>query len=147
MVLAGVPRWLTDKAKERAKEAVLKGINQEGLAAATEKALKYLSGYRISAARVLAALGKSQLQWTSEDIATLRGMASQLKDGQATAEQLFPTSEAMVEDRPKEETEEKRVRLAKPAVAKSLPSSPSPPPSRHAGATGGHPIGLPGETD
>ena len=126
--LAGVPRWLTDKAKERAKEAVLKGISQEGLAAATEKALKFWAGYGISEDRVIALMGKPKHQWTSEDIATLRGMASQFKDGQATAEQLFPPVEANVEERPKEETNEKRERLAKTSVVKSAPSSPPPPP-------------------
>jgi len=90
VVLAGVPRWLTEQAKERAKESVLKGISKEGLAAATDKALKFLAGYGISEARVTQALGKPKQEWTSEDIAHLRGMASQLKDGQATALQLFP---------------------------------------------------------
>ena len=90
VVLAGVPRWLTEQAKERAKESVLKGISKEGLAKATDKALKFLAGYGISEERVRAALGKPQQEWTSEDIAILRGMASQLKDGQATAGQLFP---------------------------------------------------------
>jgi hypothetical protein len=90
VVLAGVPRWLTDQAKERAKDAVLKGISQEGLAPATEKALKFLAGYGISEARVSAVLGKPKQDWVSEDIASLRGLASQLKDGQATAAQLFP---------------------------------------------------------
>ena len=93
VVLAGVPRWLTDQAKERAKDAVLKGINQEGLAVATEKALKFLAGYGISEARVSAVLGKPKQAWISEDIASLRGLASQLKDGQATAAQLFPPLE------------------------------------------------------
>ena len=130
VVLAGVPRWLTDQAKERAKEAVLKGISKEGLAVATEKALKFLEGYGISEARVIAVLGKPKHEWASEDIVSLRGMASQLKDGQATAEQLFPPVEAKVENRAKEETKEKekRSRLAKPALAKALPTSPAPPP-------------------
>jgi hypothetical protein len=81
MVLAGVPRWLTDQAKERTKETVLNGISKEGLAAATEKALKFLAGYGITEVRVVGALGKPKQEWASEDIATLRGMASQLKDG------------------------------------------------------------------
>jgi hypothetical protein len=90
VVLAGVPRWLTDQAKERAKDAVLKGISKEGLAVATEKALKFLAGYGISEARVIGVLGKPRQEWASEDIASLRGLASQLRDGQATAAQLFP---------------------------------------------------------
>ncbi|MGC2434821.1 MAG: PD-(D/E)XK nuclease family protein [Desulfobaccales bacterium] len=90
VVLAGVPLWLTDQAKERAKDTVLKGISKEGLAAATDKALKFLSGYGITEERVLALWGKPKNEWTSEDIATLRGLASQLRDGQATPEQIFP---------------------------------------------------------
>jgi hypothetical protein len=117
VVLAGVPRWLTDQAKERAKDAVLKGISKEGLAVATDKALKFLAGYAITEARVLAVLGKPKHEWASEDIASLRGMASQLKDGQATAEHLFPPYEAQEERpktaTPKEETKGKRARAPK----------------------------------
>jgi len=128
VVLAGVPRWLTDKAKERAKDAVLKGISKEGLAVATDKALKFLAGYGISEERVLAVLDKPKHEWASEDIAALRGMASQLKDGQATPEQLFPATEAK-EERPKaatpqEATKVKRGRAPK-AEAPVTPSSPA----------------------
>ncbi len=129
VVLAGVPRWLTDQAKERAKEAVIKGISKEGLAVATEKALKFLAGYGISEDRVIGVLGKPKHAWASEDIASLRGMASQLKDGQTTAEQLFPGSEATAE-RPKtatakEETKGKRGRSpkAEPPLTPSTPAS------------------------
>jgi hypothetical protein len=118
VVLAGVPRWLTDQAKERAKEAVLKGISKEGLAAATEKALKFLAGYGITEARVIAVLRKSKNEWASEDIAALRGMASQLKDGQATAEQLFPLM-AAPEEQPQEEPKGKRGRAVKAAGPKT----------------------------
>jgi hypothetical protein len=120
VVLAGVPRWLTDQAKERAKEAVLKGISKEGLAAATEKALKFLAGYGITEERVLAVLGKSKNEWASEDIAALRGMASQLKDGQATAEQLFPLL-AAPEEQPQEEPKGKRGRPVKAVGPKTSP--------------------------
>jgi hypothetical protein len=126
VVLAGIPRWLTDQAKERAKEAVLKGISKEGLAAATEKALKFLAGYDIGEDQVIAALGKPKNEWTSESIASLRGMASQLKDGQATAERLFPPIGGQVE-KPKEESKTKRGHTAQSEESKSLPLSPSPP--------------------
>ena len=65
----------------------------------------------------------------SEDIAALRGMASQLKDGQATAEQLFPAIAAKEERpqaaTPKEETKVKRGRAPK----EEAPVPPSPPAS------------------
>jgi hypothetical protein len=123
VVLAGVPRWLTDQAKERAKDAVLKGISKEGLAVATDKALKFLAGYAISEERVLAVLGKPKHEWASEDIASLRGMASQLRDGQATAEQLFPLVESKPEPVP-EASKGKRGRAGK-AEAKVSPSPPA----------------------
>jgi hypothetical protein len=129
VVLAGVPRWLTDQAKERAKDAVLKGISKEGLAVATDKALKFLSGYGISEERVIAILGKPKHEWASEDIASLRGMASQLRDGQVTAEQLFPTIETEEERpkaaTPKEETKGRRSRAPKAEA----PATPAPPTS------------------
>jgi hypothetical protein len=129
VVLAGVPRWLTDQAKERAKEAVLKGISKEGLAAATEKALKFLAGYGITEDRVLAVLGKPKHEWASEDIAALRGMASQLKDGQATAEHLFPATAAK-EERPKAATPEQETKAKRGRAPKAeAPVTHSPPAS------------------
>lgn len=122
VVLAGVPRWLTDQAKERAKEAVLQGISKEGLATATEKALKFLAGYGINEDRVIALLEKPKQEWASEDIATLRGMASQLKDGQATAEHLFPALEPQAPEKPKADSRGKRARPAKAEEVK-LPRS------------------------
>jgi hypothetical protein len=128
VVLAGVPRWLTDQAKERAKDAVLKGISKEGLAVATDKALKFLAGYGISEERVIAVLAKPKHAWASEDIASLRGMASQLKDGQTTAEQLFPalaaTEAQPTAAPPKEETKGKRGRAPK-VEAPVPPTSPA----------------------
>ena len=77
---------------------------------------------------VIAVLGKPKHEWASEDIAILRGMVSQLRDGQATAEQLFPATEAKEERpktaTPKEEPNTKRPRASK-AEAPVPPSSPA----------------------
>jgi hypothetical protein len=124
VVLAGVPRWLTEQAKERAKEAVLKGISKDGLAGATDKALKFLAGYGISEDRVIDFLGKPKQEWTSEDIASLRGLASQLKDGQATARQLFPEETAPSEPPPQARPRKK----GRPAKG-TKPETPAPPAS------------------
>ena len=91
---------------------------------ATEKALKFLAGYGISEARVMAVLGKPRQEWASEDIASLRGLASQLKDGQATAAQLFPEVAAAPEPPPKD-GKGKRSRPAKGLK----PGAPAPPAS------------------
>jgi hypothetical protein len=79
--------------------------------------LKFLAGYAISEERVIAVLGKPKHEWASEDIASLRGMASQLRDGQVSAEHLFPAPEATAERpqaaSPKAETKGKRPRTPK----------------------------------
>ena len=66
---------------------------------------------------MIAGLGKPKHEWGSEDIASLRGMASQLRDGQVTAEPWFPATEAKEErpktTAPKEETKPKRARAPK----------------------------------
>ncbi len=144
VVLAGVPRWLTELAKERAKESVLKGISKEGLAAATDKALKFLAGYGISQERVRAALGKPQQEWTSEDIASLRGMASQLKDGQATSAQLFP-EEAKSPEPPPPDKKERKGRAAK--KKSETPAAPASllPPQPHIGPDRSHSPRVPGQ--
>jgi hypothetical protein len=90
VVTAGVPRWLLQQAIDRAKEAVLNGITKEGIAHATEGALKFLAGYGVVPEQVEQVLDKKVDKWDAEDLATLRGMASQLKDGQTTAAQMFP---------------------------------------------------------
>jgi hypothetical protein len=110
-------------------KAVLKSISKEGLAVATNKALKFLAGYAISEERVIAVLGKPKHEWASEDIASLRGMASQLRDGQVTAEHLFPAIEAKEErpktTTPKEETKPKRARASKVEAPLNTTSSAS----------------------
>lgn len=109
VVAAGVPRWLISQAIDKAKEAVLASINKEGIVAAGARALNFLAGYGITQERVEAVLAvepatsKPVADWTPEDIATLRGMASQLKDGQASPGKLFPVIEARPFDKPAEE--------------------------------------------
>jgi hypothetical protein len=108
---------------------VLKGISKEGLAVATDKALKFLAGYAISEARVIAVLGKPKHEWASEDIASLRGLASQLRDGQATAEQLFPAP-AATEERPKAAPPKEEPKGKRPRTPKAeAPTPPAPPTS------------------
>jgi hypothetical protein len=109
VITMGVPRWLLQQAIDKAKEAVLKGITHEGVAHATEGALKFLAGYGVVPEQVEQVLDKKVDKWDAEDLATLRGMASQLKDGQITAAQMFP-SVAKLEPsgkKPPEPTKEK----------------------------------------
>ncbi len=82
-------------------------------------------GYGITERRVIGVLGKPKNEWASEDIAALRGMASQLKDGQAAPEQLFPATEAPAEKPgakpPEPATKARRGRVPKTEAAASTP--------------------------
>lgn len=122
VVCAGVPRWLLEQAMALAKEAVTKKITPEKLAEASEKAVKFFAGYGVQEEQIVAVLGVPRVQWGSKEIVTLRGMVSQLKDGQASSEQLFPPVEPHPEP-PREEGKGKRSRPAKAAG----PASSSPP--------------------
>jgi len=93
VVAAGVPRWLLDRAMEVAKNAVAEKITPEKLVEASDKAVKFFAGYGIDEARIVAALGVPHAQWATKEILALRGMVSQLKDGQVSAENLFPPVE------------------------------------------------------
>lgn len=93
VIAAGVPRWLLDQAKERAKKAVLDKITPEKLAAAREQSLKVFAKFGIDEARIVAVLGVPVSQWSSEEIMTLKGILNQIKDGQVLADQVFPAIE------------------------------------------------------
>jgi hypothetical protein len=78
---------------------------------------------------VIAVLGKPKHEWASEDIASLRGMASQLRDGQATPEHLFPPIAAK-EERPKEATPKEETKVKRGRAPKAeAPVTAAPPTS------------------
>jgi hypothetical protein len=96
-VLAGVPKWLVDQAKEIAKESVLKGITPEKIAAAREQSIKVFGARGVTEARLVAALRVPVTQWGPGEIVALKGMLNQIKDGQASADELFPVIEEKTE--------------------------------------------------
>jgi len=124
VVCAGVPRWLLDQAMGVAKDAVTKKITPEKLAEASDKAVKFFAGYGVKEEQIVAVLGVPRVQWGSKEIVTLRGMVSQLKDGQASSEQLFPAVETKKEP-PPEASKAKRARASKAEG----PQTPTAPPS------------------
>lgn len=110
-VLAGVPKWLVDQAKVIAMDAVLKGITPEKIAEARATILKTMKELGVDEARMVATIGAPVAQWAPEEIISLKGMRTQIRDGQATAEELFP----MIEEKA-------------PAADKKAPTKPKTPP-------------------
>jgi hypothetical protein len=106
VVVSGVPRWLVNQAMDKAKDAELKNITKEGIDAATQKALKFFERYDVSEQQVIKKMGKPRNEWINEDILILRGYASEIKDGQASAKELFPQVDE-VAPIPKEEKKKK----------------------------------------
>ncbi|KKL58351.1 hypothetical protein LCGC14_2226250, partial [marine sediment metagenome] len=91
VIASGVPRWLINQAVEKAQQAVLNNISKEGIEKASTSAIDFLGQYGVSIESIIERVGKPLNEWASSDIAMLRGCASELKDGQASAETLFPS--------------------------------------------------------
>jgi len=92
-IVRAMPRWLTDKAITIAKEAEIKNIKEESPAIARAKVLQFFERYGVDQEKIEGALSTKIDNWTAEQIADLRGMATALKEGRVTAGELFPEPE------------------------------------------------------
>ncbi|MDW7774580.1 MAG: hypothetical protein SCH71_16990 [Desulfobulbaceae bacterium] len=106
VVLAGVPKWLSERMLRKAREAVIAGIGKEGLDVARDKVVKFLAGKGVSLDRIEAVVDKVLSEWTADDVASLRGICSQVHDGQASADSFFP--EIKQEEKKEEKPDPKR---------------------------------------
>lgn len=140
VVLAGVPKWLVEQAKEIAMDSVLKGITPEKIAKAKEAIIKVFGAYGVNEARLVAAVGVPITAWGPEEIVTLKGFNTQIKDGQVTAEELFPAVEEKKEPDKKPTTKPK----TPPAAPEAMKSQVSPEVAPSGGTLG--PRGITDET-
>lgn len=87
-ILAGVPKPLWRKAYDSVQATITGDITT--LSENREKALKALAAFGVKPEQIFASLGRDGLEDINvEDIATLRGMYSALKNGEATVEEMF----------------------------------------------------------
>lgn len=89
-IVRAMPDWLVERAIEVAKEAELGKIKPENLHLARAKATGFFKPYGIEQNRIEMKLGRKSDNWTAEDIVELRGMATALKEGRISANELFP---------------------------------------------------------
>jgi hypothetical protein len=89
-VVKAMPEWLIEKAIEVATEAELNKAKKENIHLARQKVIEFFSQYGVSADRIEAERKRPVDQWTPDDIVDLRGMATALKEGRASGEELFP---------------------------------------------------------
>ncbi len=87
-ILAGVPKPLWRRAYETVQATITGDVTT--LSVNREKALKALAAFGVKPEQIFAALGKDGLEAVNvDDIGTLRGMYSALKNGEATVEEMF----------------------------------------------------------
>jgi hypothetical protein len=87
-ILAGVPKPLWRKAYDSVQATITGDITT--LSENREKALKALAAFGVKPDQIFTALGREGIDDVSvDDIATLRGMYSALKNGEATVEEMF----------------------------------------------------------
>jgi len=101
-VAQAMPRWLIDRAIEVAKAAELSQIKGENIVMSRTKVLDFFAGYGVTAERIESERGKPVDDWSPEDIVSLRGMATALKEGRITADELFPVKEPKKADNGKD---------------------------------------------
>lgn len=87
-ILAGVPKPLWRKAYDSVQATITGDITT--LSENREKALKALAAFGVKPEQIFTSLGRDGLEDINvDDIATLRGMYSALKNGEATVEEMF----------------------------------------------------------
>ena len=87
-ILAGVPKPLWRRAYETVQATITGDVTT--LTVNREKALKALAAFGAKPEQIFAALGREGMEdITVDDIGTLRGMYSALKNGEATVEEMF----------------------------------------------------------
>ncbi len=90
VVVNAVPRWLVERAMEKAKEAVLKGIDPNKLGEYKEHVTTYFKAKGVTAEQLVAKAGKPMAEWTTRDIADFKGDKKALENGEVTISELFP---------------------------------------------------------
>jgi hypothetical protein len=121
VVKSAVPNWLLVQAIAKAKETVYNGITKDGIAASSEKAISAMGTLGVDEDRIIAKVGKPKVQWNTQDIVTLRTAYAAIRDGEAYAEEIFP-SEA--QDSPMEKGKPADKPAAKPAEKKPINNTP-----------------------
>lgn len=99
-VVRAMPEWLISQAIETAKSAERSKI--ENINIAREKVISFFKPYGITIERIESKIDRIVDQWTEDDIVDLRGMATALKEGRITADELFPKTEQPTDEKSEE---------------------------------------------
>ena len=92
-IAKAAPGWLVDQAIDEARQAEINKIKPENLHIARSKVLDFFATYGITEERMERKMERKADLWTAENIADLRGMATALKEGRISPDELFPDIE------------------------------------------------------
>lgn len=90
VVVNAVPRWLVERAMEKAQLAVERKIDPKKLGEYKADIIKKLEAYKVTVEQVVAKVKRPIAEWTTREISKLWGDLEALKSGEATAMDLFP---------------------------------------------------------
>ena len=122
VIIAGVPRWLTDAAVSKAKTATVNMIAKLGIHAARQQAVDFFTPYDIEVEQIEHLLQKKKDKWTNEDLAQLRGLAKNIKDGQVDPNEAFPILKSSVKEEDEKAKRHRRTKAEMEAEKKPEPA-------------------------
>jgi hypothetical protein len=100
VIVNAVPRWLVERAIDKAKAAVVKGIDPKKLGELKSEIVATFKGYGVSQERLVERSKRPLAEWTTRDIAEFRGDIKALQNGEITISELFPPLEPMAPSGP-----------------------------------------------
>lgn len=93
VVVNAVPRWLVDRAIEKAKAAVVKGLDPNKIQEYADQVMSYFTSKGATPEQVIAKAGKPKAEWSMLDIASFKGDKKALENGEVSIGELFPSTE------------------------------------------------------
>jgi hypothetical protein len=100
VVCNSVPRWLVERAIEKAKLAVQKKIDPKKLDEHKANALAFFKKYGVTQEQLVFKAGKPMAEWTTREIADFQADAKALQNGEASVADLFPSPETKAPEGP-----------------------------------------------
>jgi len=123
-IVRAMPSWLIDQAIAMAQRSELSKIKPENLAVSRSMVLDFFSKFGVGQDRIEAERTRKADEWTAQDIVDLRGMATALKEGRISPDDLFPAIE--LKEEPKNEPEKTPEKQEVKKHAKDQPKEENP---------------------
>lgn len=93
VIVNSVPRWLVDRAIEKAKAAVAAKIDPQQLEKHRQEVIKFFGAHKVTVEQLVAKAKRAVVEWTTRDIADFSADAKALKAGEVSIGDLFPVAE------------------------------------------------------